>query len=196
MVVALIIIRIAVPTNPAIPGSWLMDPTKRRVVSFALQLVPFAGISFLWFMGVLRSRLGRLEDQFFATVFLGSGLVFVASLFVATALAAAFLEGVPSGNGLLPSAESARFVRQVARALINVFVIKMAAVFMFSTCAISLRTAILPRWVALTGFTCGLVLLLVITNWAWIALVFPLWMLLVSAQSLIADLGNPTEETK
>jgi len=43
--------------------------------------LPFAGIAFLWFIGVLRDRLGELEDRFFATVFLGSGLLFLAMLF-------------------------------------------------------------------------------------------------------------------
>ena len=37
--------------------------------SLALGLVPFAGIAFLWFTGVIRDRLGDLEDQFFSTIF-------------------------------------------------------------------------------------------------------------------------------
>ena len=41
----------------------------------AVNLVPFAGIAFLWFIGVLRDRLGALEDRFFATVFLGLGML-------------------------------------------------------------------------------------------------------------------------
>ena len=48
-------------------------------------MAPFAGIAFLWFIGVLRNRVGALEDQFFSTVFLGSGLLFVASLFASAA---------------------------------------------------------------------------------------------------------------
>jgi hypothetical protein len=66
--------------------------------------------------------------------------------------------------------------------LLNVFGIKMAGVFMFSTCTIALRTAIFPRWLAFSGFGCGLVLVIGITNWQWIALIFPAWMLLVGAQ--------------
>ena len=53
-----------------------------------MNLIPFAGIAFLWFIGVLRDRIGEREDRFFATVFLGSGLLFVAMLFVAAAIAA------------------------------------------------------------------------------------------------------------
>src|SRR4051812_36651909 len=81
MSVSLVIIRLAVPPYQTDSGEWLTDPFRRNAVRFAVQLVPFAGIAFLWFIGVLRSRLGALEDQFFATVFFGSGLLFVASLF-------------------------------------------------------------------------------------------------------------------
>ena len=57
-------------------------------------MVPFAGIAFLWFIGVVRDRIGEREDKFFATVFLGSGLLFVAMLFAA----AAVLGGLIAGN--------------------------------------------------------------------------------------------------
>jgi hypothetical protein len=50
-------------------------------VRLPVQLAPFAGMAFLWSIGVLRNRLDELEDQFFATVFLGSGLLLAASLF-------------------------------------------------------------------------------------------------------------------
>ena len=53
----------------------------------ALNLLPFAGIAFLWFIGVVRDRIGQGEDRFFATVFLGSGLLFIAMLFVTGAVA-------------------------------------------------------------------------------------------------------------
>ena len=56
-------------------------------MALALNLVPFAGIAFLWFIGVLRDRLGEREDRFFATVFLGSGLLFLAMLFISAAVA-------------------------------------------------------------------------------------------------------------
>jgi hypothetical protein len=60
-------------------------------VVVALNLTPFAGIAFLWFIGVIRTRLGLLEDKLFATVFLGSGLLFVAMLFAAAAVTGALL---------------------------------------------------------------------------------------------------------
>ena len=81
--VALVLVRTVVPSDPSDAGEWLSDGSRRDAVLFALGLVPFAGIAFLWFVGVLRDRVGDAEDRFFATVFLGSGLLFVAMLFVA-----------------------------------------------------------------------------------------------------------------
>jgi hypothetical protein len=78
LITALGLARLAVPTDLTHPGTWVTEPDRQTAVRFALGLVPFAGIAFLWFMGVLRDRLGELEDKFFATVFLGSGLLFVA----------------------------------------------------------------------------------------------------------------------
>ena len=66
---ALVLLRLAVPANPADSGRWLIDSSHRNSVGFALNLVPFAGISFLWFMGAVRDRLGDKEDKFFATLF-------------------------------------------------------------------------------------------------------------------------------
>ena len=186
MIGSLGVIRVAVPADPTKPGIWLTDSTLRNAVRLALNLVPFAGIAFLWFIGVLRNRLGALEDQFFATVFLGSGLLFVGSLFASAAVAGALVETAP-GNIQQAGNEIYYFARRVSYTFLNVFAIKMAGVFMFSTCTIALRTAIFPRWVAFSGFVCSVALLVVISNWLWIALLFPLWILLVSTQILVAD---------
>jgi len=187
MIASLGIIRLLVPADPARPGIWVTDPAHRNAVRLALNLVPFAGVAFLWFMGVLRNRIGEWEDQFFATVFLGSGLLFVASLFASATAAGALVETARAGNIQEVNHEIHYYARRVSYAFLNVFAIKMAGVFMFSTCTIALRTGIFPRWVALSGFACGVVLLLVISNWLWIALLFPLWILLVSARILVED---------
>src|ERR1700734_1233450 len=73
----------AIPADPQASGGWLAANTAE--VALALNLIPFAGIAFLWFIGVIRDRLGVREDRFFATVFLGSGLLFLGMLFVAAA---------------------------------------------------------------------------------------------------------------
>jgi len=184
-IVSLVLIRLAVPADPTEPGLWLADPSFRNWVRIALNLVPFTGIAFLWFMAVLRNRIGLCEDRFFATVFLGSGLLFVAMLFAAVSVSRGLLDtfaaGLPNQN------ETYRLGRGMAYTLMNTFGTRMAAVFMFVTSTIGLRTAILARWVSFVGFAFGLVLLLVMTEFAWIALVFPLWVLLVSTYILSSD---------
>jgi hypothetical protein len=187
MIVALGIARSAVPADLTRPDVWLTEPDRRAAVRLALYLVPFAGIAFLWVMGVLRDRLGELEDQFFATVFLGSGLLFVACMFGAAAMSGALIEVAAVGNLRSPDIATLDLGRRATDAFLNVFAMKMAGVFMISTCTIGLRSAIFPRWIAFAGYVCALVLLLAIANWKWIALGFPLWMLLVSMQILLAE---------
>jgi hypothetical protein len=187
-VASLVLIRIAIPADPKEPGAWLSDPVLRSWVRFSLNLIPFTGIAFLWFIAVLRNRIGSHEDQLFATVFLGSGFLFVAMLFVASATAGTMLETFTLESRIPSQSETYAFGRRISYTLMNTYAIKMAAVFIFVTSSIGLRTAFLPRWLALVGFAVGLVMLLVITDFAWIALLFPLWVLLVSAYILVADL--------
>ncbi len=184
-IVSLVLIRLAVPADPTEPGLWLADPSFRNWVRIALNLVPFTGIAFLWFMAVLRNRIGLFEDRLFATVFLGSGFLFVAMLFAAVSVARGLLETF--ATGLPEQNEIYRVGRGMAYTLTNTFGTKMAAVFMFVTSTIGLRTAVLARWVSFSGFGLGLILLLVITDFPWIALVFPLWVLLVSTYILASD---------
>ena len=98
---ALVLTRLAVPSAAESSTTWLTESGKRRAVELALNLVPFAGIAFLWFIGVIRDRIGEREDRFFATVFLGSGLLFVGMLFVGAAIAGGMLADptIQSGRG-------------------------------------------------------------------------------------------------
>jgi hypothetical protein len=102
--VVLILLRIAVPEDTGEAATWLDEPWRKDAVALALNIVPFAGIAFLWFVGAVRDRIGAAEDRFFATVFLGTGLLFVAMLFAAAAVA-----------GGLFAAESERRAAQIVR---------------------------------------------------------------------------------
>jgi hypothetical protein len=186
-IACLVLLRLAVPADAAEVGAWLADRDFRNWVHIALNLFPFAGIAFLWFMGVLRNRIGLREDRFFATVFLGSGFLFVAMLFTAATVSQGLLDTFGTGVSLPGQSETYRVGRAMAYALVNTFGMRMAAVFMFITSTIGLRTAVFSRWVSFVGFVSGLVLLVLITSFAWIALVFPLWVLLVSTYILCSD---------
>ena len=178
MIITLGIIRATVPDLPTEQSA--VNARFGNAITLALHLVPFAGIAFLWFLGVLRTRIGDAEDQFFVTVFLGSGLLFVASLLAAAAVAGAVL------GSRQVSSEVYYFAHQVGYAFLNIFAIKMAGVFIFSSCVIALRTKIFPRWIVFSGFACGITLLLVISEWLWIAMLFPLWTIVVSTYILVA----------
>jgi hypothetical protein len=185
---ALVLLRVSVPARPSVPGSWLTDSHQRAQVALALNLVPFAGIAFLWFVGVLRDRIGEREDRFFATVFLGSGLVFVAMIFVAAAIAGGLIAGQSSSP---PDAGTLALSRSVTTTLVNVYAMRMAAVFTLTTVTIARRTEIVSRWLTLAGFVTALVLLVGVGFSPWVELLFPAWILALSIDIIIAGRRSP-----
>jgi hypothetical protein len=53
--------------------TWYSDSGHRFTVFLGLNLAALGVVARLWFMAVIRRRLGEREDQFFGTVFLSSG---------------------------------------------------------------------------------------------------------------------------
>jgi len=186
LTVALVLIRLAVPPEASDAGAWLADPGRKRQVVLALNLVPFAGIAFLWFIGVMRDRIGQREDQFFATVFLGSGLLFIAMLFVASAVTAGYL--AIARTGAAGGVEG--LGRKVGALVLHTYAMRMAAVFTISTATIGLRTGFLPPWLGFLGYAIALILLLAIDVTRWVELLFPFWILLVSLDTLVESFAG------
>ncbi|WP_295457755.1 hypothetical protein [uncultured Thiodictyon sp.] len=187
------LLRWSVPADPLDAGNWLR--TRAGLVVLALHLVPFAGIAFLWFIGVLRDRLGAAEDRFFATVFLGSGLLFLALLFVSAAAAGGLMIAYKAAPGGLLGSPSFTVMRAVMYVAMNVYAVKMAGVFMIVTSTLAIRTGFIRRWIALFGYALAALLLLSIGTFAEILLVFPLWVLLVSVDILIDRRPQPATPT-
>ena len=188
LMASLALIRTSLPADPRDAAGWRSVDVSR--VALALQLVPFAGIAFLWFVGVLRDRLGAKEDKFFATVFFGSGLLFLAMLFNSAAVAGGVIRLYGMAADRLVESGVYAFGRVVTYEVMNVYTMKMAGVFMISTCTLSLRTGIFPRWMAFLGFALAVFLLLSLGLVAWAPFVFPLWVLLISSHILKANLGR------
>ena len=186
LIISLVLIRVSVPDDPQDAGAWL--PRSWKTVNLALHLLPFSGIAFLWFIGVLRDRIGPYEDRFFATVFLGSGLLFLAMLFTMAAVAGGIIMVYGAAPATLMSSGLYQFGRTITQQIMQVYTMKMAGVFMISTCTISIRTGIFPRWMAFLGYALALLLLLSLGYFLWIMLVFPLWVLLISVHILFANL--------
>jgi hypothetical protein len=184
LITALTLLRLSAPPSPATAGIWLTDSGHRAAVAVGLNLVPFAGIAFLWFIGVLRDRIGEREDRFFATVLLGSGLLFVGMLFVGAASAGGLLATATSSA--TPGSGTLALGRDITNSLLNVYSMRMAAVFTLTTVTIARRTQFVSRWLTLAGLACALVLLVGIGITPWVELLFPLWILAVSLDILAA----------
>jgi hypothetical protein len=182
-VAAFAMLRISVPSDPTEPGEWLK--TSSSLVGFALNLLPFAGIAFLWFVGALRDRLGQLEDRFFATVFLGSSLLFLAMLFVLAAVVGAIILTFAADSKDVMSTATFHFARTLTYNVVNIYMIKMAGVFMMSTSTVIIYTDIAPRWVAYLGFVLALLLLFGSSYLSWVFVAFPFWVFLISVCLLI-----------
>jgi hypothetical protein len=192
LLISLVLVRISVPGDPQDAGTWLSGNWK--TVSLAMNLLPFAGIAFLWFIGVVRDRIGNSEDRLFATVFLGSGLLFLAMLFSTSAVAGGIINMYGSTPNLLISSGLYTFGRTLTYEIMTVYTMKMAGVFMITTCTLALRTSIFPRWMAYLGLVLALILLLTVSLFYWAPLVFPLWVLLISVYILLANLRKPRAE--
>jgi hypothetical protein len=186
---AMILIRLSAPADSGQAGAWLSDQSRRQAVSVALNLVPFAGIAFLWFVGVVRDRIGQLEDRFFATVFLGSGLLFVGMFFVAAALAGGLVDAAtahPSSTG----SDTLSLGRDSTSILLNVYAMRMAAVFTLTTINIARRTQIVYRWLWMAGTLVAIALLVATSASAWVELLFPAWILALSIDLLLHPRGS------
>ncbi|MEV6685055.1 hypothetical protein AB0N28_06905 [Streptomyces sp. NPDC051130] len=177
---AIVLARLGLPEGAGDPAV-RPDAGQRNELSTAVELVPFAGIAFLWFMGAVRAHTGEAEDRFVATVFLGSGLVFVASLFGAAAAA----------GTVLSAHQPQDFGRHFAYELLTTYGMRMAAVFVFATSTIGRKLGVFPRALSAAGLVAGLVLLVVGSSVPWSELVFPAWALLISLYILRAARPTP-----
>jgi hypothetical protein len=175
---ALVLIRLALPEGAEAGSQWLIEGSTNLKV--AATLVPFAGIAFLWFMGVVRDGLGRYEDKFFSTVFIGSGLLFLAMMFVAIGVGAGLERSHAAGD---PGV--AAFGQMVLLTMTKTYALRMAAVFMISLATIWLKTGLMPRWLVGVTYFVAVGLLLASDISMWLTLAFPIWVLVVSVLLLV-----------
>ena len=176
---SLTLLRVSLPTDLNINPGW--PERDQRLLEIALTLIPFAGIAFLWFIGVVRDRLGDFEDQFFSTVFYGSSLLFLGMVFVSMAIAG----GILAGTRKALENDVIIFGREVMLQINNIYALRMAGVFMISLGTIWWRTGLMPRWLAILTLVFALTLLLVVNLSVWVTLIFPGWVFLISLLILV-----------
>ncbi|MBI5839193.1 MAG: hypothetical protein HZB19_03750 [Chloroflexi bacterium] len=180
------LVRMSMPADLADISGWT-DVTRGRV-SLAMGLMPFAGLAFLWFVGVARDRLGAFEDQFFSTVFLGSGLLFLAMTFCAVAVGAGMSAAYQIGGSQVMTMDVYLFGRAVTSQMFNTYALKMAGVFMFSLSTLWLRTGVMPRILSYLTYAVVVVMLVSVSQNLWMVLIFPAWVLIISVYILILNL--------
>jgi len=189
---SLSLIRLNIPADLSGEASWIKS--GYRPLQIALVLMPFAVIAFLWFLAVIRDRLGEQEDQFFSTVFFGSGLLFLAMVCISMAIAGGILIVANSTAEEGLNQDSITFGRAVMLQISNVYALRMAAVFMISTATIWLRTSLMPRWLTLATYVLALLLLLVVSLNLWVVLAFPAWVFFISVYILIINARSPQRQ--
>jgi len=179
----LILIRVKMPEGVGNSTEWL--DSEKGGISAATKLMPFAGITFLWFIGVVRDNLGRYEDRFFASVLLGSGLLFLAMMFVSTSVAGALVDSNAGTTDPAAHVAVVAFGKMIVVSAAKTYAIRMAAVFMISLATIWLKTGLMPRWLVATSYLVALGLLIAGDVSMWLTLAFPVWVLVVSALILL-----------
>jgi hypothetical protein len=186
LIAAFWLLRSSVPADPQEPGAWLHASSSR--VALGINLIPFAGVAFLWFVGVLRDRLGQMEDRFFATIFFGSGLLFLGMLFLVATIVGGILIAFEAKPEELIGSATFHFARAAAYAAINVYMVKMASVFMITSSTVFFYTGITPRWLAISGYALSLLLLFGSYYISWSFFVFPVWVALISIFIIVDNL--------
>jgi hypothetical protein len=182
----IVMLQFSLPADPAdVNVEWLEEYSA--AASVALGLLTVAGIAFLWFMGVARDLLGRLEDQFLSTVSIGSGLLFLAMLFVWASVGAAILVSYAEAGTTLATSGVYRFGRTLMVQISENFTLRLAGVYVFSSGTTWFRTGVLPRWLAFLTMGAALVLWLFASFFWWVQLVFPAWVFLVSIYILMVN---------
>lgn len=185
---SIVLIRVSIPEE--LSGAATAESLRgtANLVSLALTLVPFAGIAFLWFIGVVRDRLGEFEDQFFSTVFFGSGLLFLAMIFASAAIAGGIILSYNLAATGAMGADVLAFGRAVMYTITNIYAVRMAGVFMISLGTIWIRTRVMPRLFVFLTYALALLMLVSINLSVWLILVFPAWVFVISVYILILSL--------
>ncbi len=173
----------SVRDSPQTLAAFYSSPANVTKVLAAAYLVPIAGIIFLLFIGVLRGQFAPIREgsqRFQWTVVNGSGILFIACLFIATTAAAAPAASIAFLGAPLPNTTSIIPFVEISSILLFVFGMRAAAAFMIFASRLGLENRSLPRWLALAGIVLGLALILSISYASAFLLLLPLWVAALS----------------
>jgi hypothetical protein len=173
--------------------TWYADDSHRLTVMVGLNLAPLGVIAFLWFMAVIRRRLGDREDRFFATVFLGSGLAFAMLTLTAAAAAATPTLVVRFGDQPTPDATTVSVAHALWFALWAISASRLVGVFMVATSTVGSRFGAFPRWLSAFGLVMGACLGITGAFVGPLDFLFPIWLIVVSVTLLLTSRDRALE---
>ncbi len=165
---SLVLLRLAIPEDVTADPNWV--ESGRKKITAALLISPFAGVAFLWFVGVVRDRLGEYEDKFFSTIFFGSSMLFLAMVFVSMGIIGGLMAVARISDGVFLDENMVYFARSIVYQLSNIYGLRMAGVFMISLGSTWMGTGIYPRWLVIFTFLIATALLLIIDYSLWVIL--------------------------
>ena len=164
---------------------WFSDTGNQTTMIIGCNLVAISSIMFLWFVAVIRRRLGDLEDRFFGTVFLGSALAYVATWMGYGAALAAPAAAMAHLDGATVTTSSATNSVGLGAAFLLMIGPRIQAVFVLVTSTLIMRSKVLPAWLAIVGYIAALGMLVLPLIAEPLGLGFPVWVFLVSVVILV-----------
>jgi hypothetical protein len=163
---------------------WYADPNNQRLLVLALNSTTISAIAFLWFVAVIRRRVGLRENRFFGTVFVG-----VAGLMAAMWVIGVLLFTAPGLDAYIfatpQSTESVSGWQAAGAAALTIVVPRFEAVFILSATTVGRLSDAFPRVLIIIGYGAGLLQLLAPLPVDWLVWIFPAWATLVSLGLLI-----------
>lgn len=165
-----------------------------RKASLVILIVPFAGIAFLWFTGVIRDRLGELEDRFFATLFYGSGIIQVVLLFLWGAIFAAIM--ATKAMMVVESIDTRMYLFGFAlmNEIIGNYALRMAGIYMTAINSLWSKTGLMPRWLTIVTYVLALGFLVAAERIREARFIFPVWVFVVSVYILILNFRSKSDQ--
>lgn len=174
----------SVADDPVAALEWYGDTSNQRSMIAGLNLLVMGSIAFIWFVAVIRRRVGDRENRFFGSVFFGSSLVLVGTWLVAGLLIVTPALSAHSYGTTPELGEIANF-RAAGIAMSSVIATRLEAVFIISSTTVARLSGAFPRLIILVGYITGLALLLVPLPNQWMTWVFPIWVGMVSIFMLV-----------
>ena len=172
------------PPDPAAPDSeitaWYADPANRTSLTVGLALSVVSAVSFLWFVAVIRRRVGQREDQFFATVFLGSGILLTSITLVGAAVLASPSMTIDLTDGDVPDTAVLASLTGLGNSLLYFVLLRVQAVFVMSTATLAMRTNTFSRYLSYFGYLTALIMFIMPIATEPVGFAFPLWVAVMS----------------